>query len=415
MKLKILVTIVLINFLALSQNFWVKTNFPYDSTSAYSVYSFITTSNNHLLAGTYTKGVYRSTDNGSTWTQSGLSGHWIVSLAKDSYGNLYTASIGSTYGNGVFKSTDNGYTWNKVWDALTGMNHIYVDQNNNIFVSLNYTSTQGGIYMSSNGGSNWNKIFFNTDNIYTLTRLSNGRILAASYGKVFYSDTDGNTWYSTTNGMVSSTLTAFAKNSQNEIFLASAGYGILKSTDNGVNWQNLTGAGWDYSSLNITANNILYAGTRGNWVYHSTDNGANWQLVNSGMNQDKYVLALHTNPAGYLFAGMDYYGLYRSVSPVVSSIDDNNSAINNFELKQNYPNPFNPSTTISWQMPSSGLVTIKLFNILGKEVQTIVNGFYEAGTHSIQFNVKSDLTGGVYFYQIKSGDYLQSKKMVLLK
>src|SRR5690606_12816702 len=87
----------------------------------------------------------------------------------------------------------------------------------------------------------------------------------------------------------------------------------------------------------------------------------------------------------------------------------------NFDLYQNYPNPFNPSTTISWQSPISGWQTIKLFDLLGQEIETIVHGYYEAENHSTLYNVNSTLPSGVYFYQLKAGDYIQTKKMILLK
>jgi streptogramin lyase len=86
-----------------------------------------------------------------------------------------------------------------------------------------------------------------------------------------------------------------------------------------------------------------------------------------------------------------------------------------FYLFQNYPNPFNSSTTISWQSPVSSWHTIKLYDLMGKEIETIVNGYYEAGSHSTLYIINSSLSSGVYFYQLKAGKYIQTKKMILLK
>jgi len=99
-----------------------------------------------------------------------------------------------------------------------------------------------------------------------------------------------------------------------------------------------------------------------------------------------------------------------------------------YVLYQNYPNPFNPGTTISWQMPVSGRVTIKLFDILGREIETIVDGYYEAGKHSTLYIANSTLSSGVYFYQLKTENtsssspkrqagqfYIETKKMIYLK
>jgi len=85
-----------------------------------------------------------------------------------------------------------------------------------------------------------------------------------------------------------------------------------------------------------------------------------------------------------------------------------------FALDQNYPNPFNPSTTISFSLPHASDVSLKVFNLLGEEVATLVNGNQAAGPHEVQFNA-AGLASGVYFYKIVSGDFSQVKKMVLMK
>jgi hypothetical protein len=85
-----------------------------------------------------------------------------------------------------------------------------------------------------------------------------------------------------------------------------------------------------------------------------------------------------------------------------------------YSLNQNFPNPFNPSTTIKFSLQEDGMVEMKIYNILGNEVASIVNGFYKAGEHSIDFNA-AGLSSGVYFYTIKSKNFTQTKKMILLK
>ena len=85
-----------------------------------------------------------------------------------------------------------------------------------------------------------------------------------------------------------------------------------------------------------------------------------------------------------------------------------------FSLKQNYPNPFNPTTTIDFYLPESDNVSLKVFNVLGKEIQQVASGRLSAGYHSVEFNAES-LPSGVYFYQLESGKYSEMKKMVLLK
>jgi arabinogalactan endo-1,4-beta-galactosidase len=99
---------------------------------------------------------------------------------------------------------------------------------------------------------------------------------------------------------------------------------------------------------------------------------------------------------------------------------ENNLIPGEFKLFQNYPNPFNPVTTISYYLPAGGKdykykVTLKVFNSLGREVETLVNEFQTAGFHSSLFTLRSSLPSGVYFYQIKAGSFMETKKLILLK
>ena len=98
------------------------------------------------------------------------------------------------------------------------------------------------------------------------------------------------------------------------------------------------------------------------------------------------------------------------------SIDDETSAgsVSTYNLFQNYPNPFNPGTRISYSIPEAGLVTLKVYDILGREVQTLVNEHQAANNYSIDFNA-DELPSGIYFYKIFSGSYSETKKMLLLK
>ena len=87
---------------------------------------------------------------------------------------------------------------------------------------------------------------------------------------------------------------------------------------------------------------------------------------------------------------------------------------NEFELSQNYPNPFNPSTTIRFNLPEASIVKLTIFNILGQEIRTLVNEFKESGANTINFDA-SDLNSGIYIYKIEAGNFVQTRKMTLLK
>ncbi len=94
--------------------------------------------------------------------------------------------------------------------------------------------------------------------------------------------------------------------------------------------------------------------------------------------------------------------------------DPDDKTISEYSLGQNYPNPFNPATTINYSIKSAGEVTLKVYDMLGTEVASLINENQEAGIYSVEFNA-SDLPSGIYFYTLTSGNFLATKKLILLK
>jgi len=114
--------------------------------------------------------------------------------------------------------------------------------------------------------------------------------------------------------------------------------------------------------------------------------------------------------SGYQILPLDSSGIN-----IVNAVEDNqNNLVNTYQLSQNYPNPFNPTTTIRFSLPVAGNVRLTVFNILGQEVKTLVNGYREAGQNTVTFEAKN-LSSGIYIYKIEAGSFTQTKKMTLLK
>jgi hypothetical protein len=113
--------------------------------------------------------------------------------------------------------------------------------------------------------------------------------------------------------------------------------------------------------------------------------------------------------------GKYYFDDLRVVKKVTVGVEKQDGIVpDRFAMEQNYPNPFNPSTTISYQLPQSSFVTLKIYDILGKEVTTLVNENQAAGKYNVNFNANS-LTSGIYIYKISAGSFSVSKKMMLMK
>ena len=96
------------------------------------------------------------------------------------------------------------------------------------------------------------------------------------------------------------------------------------------------------------------------------------------------------------------------------SVEIEITAPNNFALFQNYPNPFNPTTNISYQLPITGNVTLKIYDMLGREIATLVNEVKEPGTYELKWNA-ANLPSGIYLYKLNAGNFAQTRKLVLLK
>jgi hypothetical protein len=203
------------------------------------------------------------------------------------------------------------------------------------------------------------------------------------------------------------------------LFAGTWNAGVFRTTNNGTNWTPAnTGLPSSAIYALVASGSNLFAGTFGSGVYLSTNNGDSWSEVNNGLT------ALSINAlaicGSYLYAGGDASGVWRRpLSEMITDANYNqNDLPTDFNLSQNYPNPFNPSTVISYQLPVSGEVTIKVYDVLGNEITTLIKEYKSAGTYEIEFNPASSIrhpVSGIYFYQLKAGDYIQTKKMTLIK
>jgi len=131
------------------------------------------------------------------------------------------------------------------------------------------------------------------------------------------------------------------------------------------------------------------------------------------------LMAVNYKGTVAVFGGKDASGKvvpYVEISENVTDVASNSSLPNEFQLNQNYPNPFNPETTISYQLAKGSFVTLKIYDTIGREIETLVNEYKEPGVYNSQFSIpNSQLPSGIYFYRLTSGSYSATKKMLLLK
>jgi hypothetical protein len=239
-----------------------------------------------------------------------------------------------------------------------------------------------------------------------------GNLFAGTKGGVFFSMNNGSSWTAVSNSLANVYVYSLAVSGTN--LFAGTNSGVYSFTNNGASWTEMDTSLTNYNVLSLAlAGENLFAAA-GDGVYLSTDNGLSWTQVNTGLpNTSVWALAVSgTN----LFAGTYNSGVWqRPLSELITAVKGNvNQVPAHFGLDQNFPNPFNPSTTINYSIPKAGLVTLKVYDVLGKEVATLVSEEKTTGNYSLVFNA-SKLASGVYFYRLISGNSFMTKKLILMK
>jgi len=256
----------------------------------------------------------------------------------------------------------------------------------NIFAGTN----GNGIYLSTNNGENWVSANSGRINYYTSSIAVSGTSIFASYqlDGVYLSMDNGSSWNAVNTGLTNTWVNTLAL-CGNNLFAGNDG-GIFLSTD-GTSWNVVNKQFISVRSLvgssNRTGSSNVFAGTFGDGIFLSTDTGISWNLVTSGKLNANAVYALTIND-GNIFAGTNGEGVWRRpLEEMINSVTKSSSDLPaSFSLKQNYPNPFNPSTEISYSLPSATNVKIIIYNSLGQTVKIIVNGYKDAGQHSVNFD-----------------------------
>jgi len=298
-------------------------------------------------------------------------------------------------GTSIYKSTTGQGSWQGPYGSFGGRKVLSLAVSNNGTDTLycgvippTVTSTlRASVFKSVNGGTSWTEM------------AADSTVLPNRYPTGIHIDwSNANTAYVTFGGF-------------------NAGH-VYKTVNGGVNWTNITGNLPDVPTHCVITDPLfpsnVYIGNELG-VYFTTNNGANWTEYRTGMPYTlvfdlKVVLANRKLRAVTHGNGIYERKLYQN--PL--GINDNGDTPEEYKLSQNYPNPFNPHTRIDYSIPKSGVVTLKVYNLLGKEVSTLVSENKSAGSYSIIFN-GSNLTSGIYFYRLTAGNYIETRKMLLIK
>ena len=407
-KISLLVFIFSITISA--QNFWQATNGPNNGP----IYSLIVTNDGTLIAGGG-EGLFRSTDNGFTWmaVTGSIASKSILSIDQHPTGQLFALSYDTqSYIETIYKSTDDGVQWDEI---QTGFELYFAHC---LAISHSGTILVGGadtLYRSTDVGLTWivlpqEIIFYGSIN--TIIFDTSDIAFAGSVWGVCYSTDNGESWDVLGAFRLDYYVSTLAITNTNEIIAGTYGNGVFKLNGFSSFWYpiGLTGK----SSLSMITNKqgeVFLGRSNGEVLKYIGD--TNWVSLGTGI-PNTYVWCLALDSLDYMYAGTENGTVYRSTGTVTEIVNNYPNKPNHFYLDQNYPNPFNPTTTITYQIPRTEFVTIEVYDILGKEVATLVNEEKQAGSYEVQF-IGNGLTSGIYFYQLKAGEYSETKKMILLK
>ncbi len=423
--------------------------------ATYTTYTAVYSTSGYLYVAASYGGIFRSTDNGISWIESNR-GFLDVDVTAFAIENQSVYAVAPRVG--FFRSDDNGDSW---ISALPGEDLRFTSitaGGKNIFIG-----TQSGVYRSVDRGSTW-KLSNNLGYIKGLHLLDDKLYAFVQEKGVFVSSDSAKTWTAINNGLSNLNTVSFAGHGS-KLFVGTSD-GLFLSTDAGGHWVPTSKyinpfAVYILALMKEEIYAVIGIPAGGNpRLLRSADDGATWLVADNGLSRNDVLSALHiedslvfvlagdkialsmnegtswkycyTNPpfgAGWgtrvsLGSNDQYFfivGWERSIlrAPLANLLTGIQSPGDvglptRILLMQNYPNPFNPSTTIGYSLHVASHVTLTVYNPLGQSVAELLNGDVNAGHHEVQFSA-TGLSSGVYFYRLKAGDFVQTRKLLLVR
>jgi hypothetical protein len=365
-----------------------------------------------LLCGTGGDGPYRTNDAGASWTSLGsdptglLAGEFVRDLNVK--GSVWLAA---TFASGIFRTTNAGASWEQSNQGLPVAPHFAVVALQSAGLNV-IAGTSFGIFRSTNGGTSWTATNVSEDCSslawepgFTYAIVNTGVFQTTG---VYRSTNDGASWtlIFPTSSMTPSVIAA----GDGVVYLGDLLAGMIRSTDHGLSWSGTPLSAGVFSLL--PTGGTVYAGTdaESGGLFRSTDHGVSWSLFNEGLPGDVAVEALAADGA-FLYEGDDVRGVWRRM---LSPADAQSSwEASPLTLSEGKPNPVEGETVLDYELPRAGMVRIDLIDGAGRRVRTLLDSAQSAGAHTIRIE-SAGLAAGAYFCRISQGTLTASRRIVVV-
>lgn len=370
-------------------------------------------SNSNNFTATVGGEIIRTTNGGGNWTRVLLDSNFRV---KDFYFINSTTgfAVGGLYSiaSRLYKTVDAGISWIDI-SPINLQSHLFNIQ----FTDPNTVFAGGtrGVFKSTNAGMNWDGIFNMASNHLSWGKVHffdvNTGIYTGDTGKIHRTSNAGVDW--TAIPINTTRLLRDVHSIDNNTCIVVGDTVILRSSDRGASWVNiLPPANKPFYGVQFV-NSVTGYMTGFHNVWKSTNSGLIWFPIQTNPNNYYYATYFSDLNTGYVVG--DTGIVFKTTTGGVIGIEPISTEIpDKFILNQNYPNPFNPTTSIRFAVPKEAFVRLSVFDMLGREVETLVNEELSPATYEVKWNAER-YSSGIYFYRLAAGEFSQVKKMSVIK